>query len=665
MHAKADSPAERPVHELPGVGAKKASLLEKLKISTVEDLLLHRPRRYEDRTNCCSIPEAQDGVAGVFQGQVEAVKVKRFRHRRGSVVEVVLNDGEGQLTCRWWNQPFVARNLREGLTLLAYGKPKIGKTITIDQPDTEILAEDDSKELHLNRIVPVYPLTQGVTQHFLRTLIWQTLEASSGEMFPAPHDLNSENALTRWAAIKALHFPESMDQPSLAAQHFAEEELILFQLKLQNRRLRFNLRAKSPQCSNANTLVHPFLAKLPFELTRAQETVMREIRQDLNQSSPMRRLLQGDVGSGKTVVAALTALMMIESDYDVALMVPTELLAEQHRKTLAQWLEPLDVHVDLVTANCKTEATVPGPRLSVGTHALIEKAYQPQNLGLVIIDEQHRFGVTQRDKLLRKGHYPHLLTMTATPIPRSLGLTVYGDLDHSILNESPRGRGKITTHLRDFDRLDKIWDFIEGRVKEGQQAYVIYPRIEEDSEKAVKSVASELGRIQARFPQLKIGCLHGRVDRDDAKQIMQEFRERELDILVATSMIEVGVDVPNATIMLIENAERFGLAQLHQMRGRVGRGAEDSHCILVSEQANEMSWERLKILESNRDGFSIAENDLEHRGPGEFLGQQQSGLPRFRFADLTEHRTLVQHIRTRVRQHLGLEDVVPSSSDET
>lgn len=659
MHAEAPTLASQSVHELPGVGTKKANLLAKLKIATVSDLLLHRPRRYEDRRHCCAISEAQEDLASVFQGQIESVNVKRFRHRRGSVTEVVINDGHAQLTCRWWNQPYIARNLQKGLTLLAFGKPKIGKVITIDQPDTEILADDESNDLHMNRVVPIYPLTQGMTQHSLRSLIWQTLESSSAEMFPPPHDLEPESALTRWEAFNNLHFPEMIEQPIQAAQYFAVEELLLFQLKLQTRRLRFNRRAKSPQCTNSNTLVQPFLAILPFELTSAQERVMREIRSDLNRASPMRRLLQGDVGSGKTVVAALTALIMLESGHDVALMAPTELLAEQHFKTLTQWLQALGVAVDLVTGNSKPETTASAPRLSVGTHALIEKAYQPEKLGLVIIDEQHRFGVSQRDKLLRKGQYPHLLTMTATPIPRSLGLTVYGDLEHSILDQSPSGRGQITTYLRDFDRLEKIWQFLEKRIAEGQQAYIVYPRIEQDKETDIKSIESERSRIQARFPQFKIGCLHGQVDREEAKVTMAAFREKKLEILVATSVIEVGVDVPNATIMLIENAERFGLAQLHQMRGRVGRGSMDSHCILVSPKENETSWNRLKILESNRDGFSIAENDLKHRGPGEFLGQQQSGLPRFRFADLIEHRALVQQIRTRVRRHLGLESEAP------
>ncbi|MDA7657357.1 ATP-dependent DNA helicase RecG [Verrucomicrobia bacterium] len=650
-----ESTAPDLVQGLSGVGAKKGELLAKLKITTHSDLLLHRPRRYEDRRHCCAIEEAEDGVPAVFRGTIQSINLRRFRHRRGSVVELVLSDETGELTCRWWNQSYVSRAHSEGTEILVYGKPANAKKTTIDQPEIELVENDEKDDIHLNRIVPIYPLTQGVHQRWLRTLVWDSLKSFSDQIEAPQQEIGSRLKTSRSDALWSLHFPDTIEATVEAQTFFAEEELLSFQLKLQTRRLRFNQRAKAPACTNDNHLVQPFLAQLPFQLTAAQERVMREIRSDLNQPSSMRRLLQGDVGSGKTVVATLTSLMMLESGFDVAFMAPTELLAEQHFKTLSAWLDEFDIGLALCTASSKTISKESKSTLTIGTHALLEKSYEPSQLGLVIIDEQHRFGVSQRDRLLRKGPFPHLLTMTATPIPRSLGLTVYGDLEHSIIDQLPKDRGEIKTYVRSNDRLDRIWTFIEQQVNQGRQAYVIYPRIEEETEGTLKAVESEFKHITSRFPLLKVACLHGRIDRDQSTQTMDAFRQNEIQILVATSVIEVGVDVPNATVMLIENAERFGLAQLHQMRGRIGRGKEDSHCILVSHEANENGWERLRTLESNRDGFAIAENDLRHRGPGEFLGQQQSGLPRFRFADLIEHRELVREIRTLVRVHLGLE----------
>ena len=651
------------IQDLPGVGAKKGELLAKLKIKTLSDLFLHRPKRYEDRRRCCAINEAEDGIPAVFCGTIISIKIKRFRHRRGSVVELKLADPTGELTCRWWNQSYVSRALSEGAEILVYGKPSTSNMITIDQPEIETVENKEKDEIHLNRIVPIYRLTQGVTQRWLRTLVWDSLHSFADQVKAPQETIPSRFDTPRSQALKTLHFPETVEDTIGAKQFFAEEELLTFQLKLQTRRLRFNQRATAPTCSNDNHLVHPFLSQLPFQLTGAQERVMREIRSDLNRAAPMRRLLQGDVGSGKTVVATLTALLMLESGFDVAFMAPTELLAEQHYKTLSSWFSSFDIGLELCTANRKPLHEKTKPTLSVGTHALLEKGYEPSSLGLVIIDEQHRFGVSQRDRLLRKGNYPHLLTMTATPIPRSLGLTVYGDLEHSVLDQLPKDRGKIKTYVRHNDKLDRIWQFIELQVTQGRQAFVVYPRIADETESTLKAVETEFKRITHRFPQLEVACLHGQIDRDISTDIMESFRQNRIQILVATSVIEVGVDVPNATIMLIENAERFGLAQLHQMRGRIGRGREDSHCILVSQEDNENAWKRLRTLESTGDGFAIAEDDLKHRGPGEFLGQQQSGLPRFRFADLIEHRDLVREIRTLVRVQLGLEEPITENKE--
>jgi ATP-dependent DNA helicase RecG len=373
---------------------------------------------------------------------------------------------------------------------------------------------------------------------------------------------------------------------------------------------------------------------------------------------PMRRLLQGDVGSGKTVVAACTALMALESGFDVALMAPTEILAEQHFKNFQKWFSPLGISVELLTGSVKTNSALRISRsaiLSIGTHALIEKSFAPKKLGLVIIDEQHKFGVAQREKLLRKGTYPHLLVMTATPIPRTLGLTLYGDLDISVIDELPAGRAKIKTFVRAEEKLPKVWDFIREKIAEGRQAFVVYPRVEEADEKSgLKAVKKEFEKLEKVFAPHRVGLLHGRLRSEEKENIMAAFRANKIQVLLATSVVEVGIDVPNATVMLIENADRFGLAQLHQLRGRIGRGVEKSVCVLIAPEKNEEANERLRVLEKTSDGFQIAEEDLKLRGPGEFLGQQQSGRPPFRFADFKQDRDLVEGAREIVRENLKI-----------
>jgi ATP-dependent DNA helicase RecG len=364
----------------------------------------------------------------------------------------------------------------------------------------------------------------------------------------------------------------------------------------------------------------------------------------------MRRLLQGDVGSGKTAVAACSALMALESGFNVALMAPTEILAEQHYRNFQKWFEPLGIKVELQTGNRKTNL-VQSPKskvqsqLFIGTHALLTQQFELPNLGLVIIDEQHKFGVAQREQLVRKGRYPHLLVMTATPIPRTLGLTLYGELDVSVIDELPAGRGRIKTFVRAADTLAKVWEFMRGKLKSGRQAYVIYPRVEETSQGEVKAVTKEFQTLQKILAPFSAGLLHGRLSGREKEEVMAAFRANKVQVLLSTSLIEVGVDVPNATVMLIENAELFGLAQLHQLRGRIGRGAHDSYCILVSAAANQQTQQRLKVLEQTSDGFEIAEADLKLRGPGEMLGQEQSGMPNFRFGNLVEDLDLIRQAR--------------------
>ncbi len=648
---------ETPLSDVSGIGPTRAAQLAKLKLHQVGDVLLNRPKRYEDRREFRHMADAVPEEPAVFQGRVASVQLKRLRQRRQSILEVVMEDDSGQLRCRWWNQPYLASQFQEGTAYLIFGKPKGPGPLTLDQPDLEPADNEEENPIHLHRIVPVYRLTQGLPQRWLRALTWRLI-TTHGNTPPTPGESPIRPQLEPQQALKMLHFPEDLEETEAARCHFAQEELVRFQLKLQQRRLRFLQKARAPACRNTNQLVSGLLKRLPFSPTEAQKTVLADIRRDLNRPVPMRRLLQGDVGSGKTLVATLAGLMMLESDYDVALMAPTELLALQHHQTLSRWLQPLGLVPALCTGHQKTALSNDTPTFTVGTHALLESGYEPARLGLVVIDEQHRFGVSQRDRLLRKGSYPHLLTMTATPIPRSLGLTVYADLDHSTMDERPGGRGEIKTYVRAPDRLDRIWTFIRQQLEAGRQAYIVYPRIEESDSQQLKSLNSEREAIEARLQPFSVACVHGKLKRETVSEVMEAFRQGDIQALVATSVIEVGVDVPNATVMLIENAERFGLAQLHQLRGRIGRGTHDSHCILVSHESNEEAWQRLRVLESNQDGFAIAESDLRHRGPGEFLGKQQSGLPQFRFADLVRDRRLMGDIRNLIRAHLQIDAIL-------
>ncbi len=668
-----------------GVGDERTRQLARLDIATVEDLLLHRPRRYEDRRNFQSIAKLRLGEAAIVRGKIIAAGVKRWRKSARAMFECVIDDGTAHLHCRWWQaQPWMEEYFTVGREFLAFGKPESLRPRTIDHPETEWIEPGEESFIHFNRIVPIYPLTEGLPQGWLRGLLWRTLEkheqfiadsfgvpASAGRANANQHSTaiaaieppkgGTPNLPSRANAIHMLHFPEALTDVEFARQRLALDEFIALQIQIQQRRKNFESRSQALPCAGDNRLMKPFLAALGFKLTGAQTRVLREIRADLGGAHPMRRLLQGDVGSGKTAVAACTALMALESGFNVALMAPTEILAEQHFQNFTRWLEPLGVKVEMQTGSRKTvesrvstvERQKPpppsalGPRpstLFIGTHALLTTGFDVPNLGLVIIDEQHKFGVAQREQLVRKGRYPHLLVMTATPIPRTLGLTLYGDLDLSVIDELPPGRGRVKTFVRMTDTLPKVWEFLRQKLTAGRQAYVVYPRVE-DAADGLKAVTKEFDNLKAKLAPFRVGLLHGRLKSAEKEAAMADFRANRVSVLLATSLIEVGVDVPNATVMLIENAEAFGLAQLHQLRGRIGRGAHESHCILISDAKQPDSRQRLRVLEETTDGFRIAEADLKLRGPGELLGQQQSGLPRFRFGDLAEDLALIRQAR--------------------
>lgn len=662
--------------------------LARLGLHTVGDILFDPPRRYEDRRKFSSIKDLAEGVAVTVSGSIVASGIKRFRGGSRSVFEFILDDGTARLHCRWWNVPQMDRFFSVGDELVVYGKARSLRPRTMDHPETEKLAAGSSdggssdfvesfedRSIHVGRIVPIYSLTEGLGQRARRWISWNAL-LQFGELIEPPKpDLLGEAKLVgaggqseipalaaKWPArkeaIHRLHFPTAPEESEQARERLAVDEFIRLQLEIQRRRKNLERNARALPCGGDNRLMRPFLASLKFRPTSAQARALKDIRADMGGEVPMRRLIQGDVGSGKTLVAAGSAIMALESGYHVVLMAPTEILAGQLHRVFERWLGPLGVPVNLRTAATKSPARSAtlfdsAPSVTVGTHALIEAGFIADNLGLVIIDEQHRFGVAQREKLLRKGRYPHLLVMTATPIPRTLGLTLYGDLDVSVLDEKPAGRSKIRTHLRTQAALPKVWAFVRGEIEKGHRAYIVYPRVSDTGEEDVKSVEKELPRIAEALKPHRVGCLHGRMPAEEKDRVMNAFRAGEIKTLAATSVIEVGVDVPEATVMIIENADQFGLAQLHQLRGRIGRGAAESHCILIAGETTEGGRQRLKALVETDDGFAIAEADFKLRGPGELTGRAQSGLPDLKFGDLLTDRPLMELARDLVKRHLA------------
>ncbi|MGV3774885.1 MAG: ATP-dependent DNA helicase RecG [Verrucomicrobiales bacterium] len=645
---------------LSGVKAERSQLLAKLGIQTIAGLLFHAPKRHEDRRHFCAIADAKLHETLVFRGAVVELGLKTFRNKQKCIFEMVIDDGSGRLHCRWWNQRWMMKNYKKGDSLLICGKVKDLRPVLMEQPQVEVIDNLDENCVHLKRLVPVYPLTDGISQRWLRGLVWDLLFVEQLEIPEKPWSAFLPDTYPRLKrAFEMLHYPDEPFQFALGRNRLALDELMDLQVAIQSRRRALESKAKAIPVVGDNRLIKPFLKNLEFGLTGAQSRVLKEIRADLNGKAPMRRLLQGDVGAGKTVVAACTALMLMESGWNVAMMAPTEILAEQHFTNLVKWLGPFGIDVVLRTGSNKGEpldaslfGRVDRPTFWVGTHALIQESVELKRLGLVIIDEQHRFGVAQREKLLRKGSYPHLLVMTATPIPRTLALTLYGDLDTSILDQLPPGRIPIKTYLRSPEKLPKVWEFVMGRLKAGEQAYVVYPRVEQNSDGEVKTVLEQKEVIARAVSPYRVEALHGRLKPAEKDVVMGQFRKNEIHILVATSLIEVGVDVPNATIMIIENAEQFGLAQLHQLRGRIGRGGKESYCILVSATEDEEALRRLRIMEQTNDGFEIAEADLSFRGPGELLGSSQSGMPDFRFADLIRDLDLVKESKRLAASYL-------------
>ncbi len=640
---------------LKGVGPHRAALLERLGLVTVRDALNLFPRQYEDRREFVPFRKLRMGDVQATTGTVWTVTPPP-RGRPKSPLRVAFRDESGFLLALWFNQPYLARVFKRGQRVILYGKVQpAGKIPEMLQPEFEVL-EDEDGAFHMGRIVPLYPLTEGLTQRPLRGLLHRVVEQFAGEMPESlPDALRERRGLPGVTeAYRHIHFPESLEAAETARRRFVFEDFLLLQLGLAIRR-QHQGRQPGHAMSPPGALVARLSASLPFEFTSAQRRVWEEIRADLARMTPMNRLLQGDVGSGKTILAVMALLTAVEAGYQGVLMAPTEILAEQHLVTLRGLLDPLGVPVVLLTSGLKgrdrdaaqtavRDGTAP---IVVGTHALIQEGVGFRRLGLSIVDEQHRFGVLQRATLRSKGRHPDVLVMTATPIPRTLALTLYGDLDVSVLDELPPGRQAIQTVWRSEAKRAQIYEFMRREIEHGRQAYVVCPLVEETEASDLQAATAMAGRLAGDvFSEYRVGLVHGRMSFEAKNAVMRAFKAGEVRILVATTVIEVGIDVPNATVMLIEHAERFGLAQLHQLRGRVGRGRARSYCILLaSGLLSDEAQRRLQAMGETQDGFRIAEVDLEIRGPGEFFGTRQAGLPEFRAANLLTDGRLLEEAR--------------------
>lgn len=660
-----------PLFELKGVGPKFFERLKRLNIATVEDLLWHFPFRYEDFSKISKIADLKIGQSATISGMISDIKLHRTWKRRMFIVEALVSDDTGSIKAIWFNQRFLLSILKKGKLVNLAGKvvsdPKQG--IILAHPIYEIINQgfnEDGEEVetkHTGRLIPIYPETKRVTSKALRFLIKPILEDLEKLADPIPPEiLQQYNFPEINEALNKIHFPEELREAKISKKRFAFEDL--FFLQLTNLRQRLKL-AREKACGFEVDIeyIKSLISRLPFELTKSQKVALWDILKDLKRSQPMNRLLQGDVGSGKTVVAALAALVVAKGGYQTAFMAPTEVLARQHFETLKNLFLPFNQSVNLgfiaaggarvfygddLESETKKNQLVKSiednkVQIVIGTHALIQKNIKFGNLGFVIIDEQHRFGVAQRASLMKgsiHNYVPHLLSMSATPIPRTLTLTIFGDLDLSTISEMPPGRKSIITKIVAPANRDKAYDFIREQVKKGRQIFVICPRIEKEnagdrilssreiSRLEIKSVKEEYEKLSQKvFPDLRVALLHGKMKAKEKTDVMSGFKEGKYDILVSTSVIEVGVDIPNATIMMIEGSDRFGLAQLYQFRGRVGRGGYQSFCLLFTDSAAKTTYKRLHSLIEAKNGFELAEKDLEIRGPGEFLGESQTGRP--------------------------------------
>jgi ATP-dependent DNA helicase RecG len=637
---------DSPVTTLRGVGPRQAGRLKRLGVRTIRDLLYFFPRRYDDYSQLKPINRLEYGEEVTIIAKVWDAGTRTTRGG-GKLFKAVLSDSTGSVEATWFNQPYLADRIKAGHQIVISGKvvEYLGR-LCFSSPEWEML---DKELLHTARIVPVYPLTKGISTKWLRRLVKHSVDYWSKRLPDhLPASVREEAGLMDLEnTIVQAHFPHSQETLTQARHRLAFDEIFVLQIGLLQQRHTWRSEPGKPLMVDEGFL-RDFTDALPYELTPAQNRALQQIAADLRTDRPMNRLLQGDVGSGKTVVAAAAMALTVAAGAQAALMAPTAVLAEQHYQTISSLMDKAPgrrLAVCLLTGDVtgqEREEIYTGLAdgnvdIVIGTHALIQEGVELKDLAFAVIDEQHRFGVRQRGALRQKGYNPHLLVMTATPIPRSLELTVWGHLDVSIIDEMPPGRKPVTTRLILPTERERAYSFVHSQIEKGRQAFIICPLVEESDKVEAKAAVDEHKRLQKQvFPGLRLGLLHGRLKGDEKETTMARFARGEIDILVATSVVEVGIDVPNATVMLIEGADRFGLAQLHQFRGRVGRGEHDAYCLLVSESASEEAQERLRAVEATNDGFKLAQTDLEMRGPGEFLGTRQSGFPDLKLASVTD-----------------------------
>ena len=663
MSQKGSDPfLQTPLQFLKGVGPRRGADLERAGLVTIEDLLYRFPLRYEDRSRLQSIASLKPGRAASIAGRVLACGLRSTRRPGFKIFEAAIDDGTGSLRAAWLNQPFLKDIFERGQHVVLYGAIEMrgSASLQMTNPQYEILDDEEGETIHTGRIVPVYEKTGAVTPKMQRRLVWDVLQRIPTDLpDPLPEDIRVRRALpSRYAALYATHFPPE-DLRVEALNLFATppqrrlifEEAFLFQMGVLARRQVAAAEHKPVVVRVDDRIRDSARAVLPFRLTNGQKQALKEIVDDMQRERPMNRLLQGDVGAGKTIVALLAALVAMENGLQVAFMAPTEILAEQHFANIARLLQPSRFRAALLTGSTASaarraqlaEVAAGSIQLVIGTHALVQGDVAFAQLGLAVIDEQHRFGVLQRATLRAKGLHPDVLVMTATPIPRTLALTVYGDLDVSVIRELPAGRLPVKTLAKPESRRDEVYAFVRGQLDAGRQVYVIYPLVEESAKVDVKAATEMADHLsQEIFPAYRVGLLHGRLKADAKDRVMKAFAAGELQLLVSTTVVEVGVDVANASVMIVEHAERFGLSQLHQLRGRVGRDRHQSFCFLLYQSPlSDEARERLGAMTETTDGFEIAERDLLLRGPGDFFGTRQAGVPTFRMIDLVRDRELL------------------------
>lgn len=633
------------------IGKTRAEQLNKLGIETVEDLIEYYPRDYEDRSQFVPISEIEIGMTNTIRGKV-AVSPEARKIKSMTIVSAGIKDKSGVIECVWFNQPYIKNQLIPGREYSFTGKvaKKYGR-LQMESPDYEPVSDNS---LNTGRIIPVYTVPKKLSQKIIRGCIKDAMDSVEGglEEYMPEKILKKHNLCGREFAVRNIHFPESDNAFFKARKRLVFDELLFLQLHLLE--LKGNICGKKSNIVINNYDDEQIKKQLGFELTDAQEKVLNEIKADFKGGNVMNRLIQGDVGSGKTAIAVIAAYIAVSNGYQAVLMAPTDVLANQHFKSFCNVFEPLGIKCELLTSGLKKKEKdraydniVTGyAKMIIGTHALIQGRVEYNNLGIVITDEQHRFGVRQREMLADKGEDPHVLVMTATPIPRTLALILYGDLDISIIDKLPPGRKKVDTFAVDHSYYQRIYAFIKKEVAKGRQVYIICPMIEENDNMELRSVLSYTEELSKNIlPELNIRCVHGKMKNNEKQIIMEEFSKGNIDVLVSTTVIEVGINVPNASLMIIENADRFGLSALHQLRGRVGRGGEKSYCVLISDAKSKVAKERLGIMCKTNDGFIISEKDLTLRGPGDFFGTRQHGLPEMKIANLYKDIDILKEVQ--------------------